>query len=248
MQLWYGVEKIGKTVLASKFPSTLFLFFESGGKALTLMQELMPDWVTFRKAVKKLTTTKHPFKNVVIDTADIAYDRCLEQVCIEMAIDHPSDEEYGKAWGAVKQEFNRQVLALNNSGLGVICVAHQAVKSLKSRSRSDEHHRIQPLMSKQALAVIEPMVDIYAYFHFDADGKRQIQIVGDELVAAGHRLGDELGRFKYPDGSSIHQIPMGKNGDEAYRNFVAAFENKLGTTGSRRVTKKKASKKKASRR
>ena len=99
-------------------------------------------------------------------------------------------------------------------------------------------------MSKQALAVIEPMVDIYAYFHFDAQGNRQIQIVGDELIAAGHRLGDELGRFQYTDGSHIHEIPMGKNGDTAYVNFIDAFNNELGSGGKKKVTKKKVTKKK----
>lgn len=254
MMLWYGVEKVGKTVLASKFPGSLFLFFEQGGKALNLFSMLMRDWVEFRKTVKLLTTTKHEYKNIVIDTGDIAYDRCLQQVCIEMAIDHPSDEEYGKGWGAVKAEFNKQILELNNSGLGIVILSHQTIKSIKSRRGSDEHHRIQPSLSKQALSVIEPMVDVYAYMHFDSQGNRQIQMVGDELIAAGHRLGDELGRFKYADGSPILQIPMGANGDEAYKNFVDAFNNELGSVGGKKrvtkkkVTKKKVTKKKASRR
>lgn len=247
MQLWYGVEKVGKTVLASKFPNTLFLFFEEGGKALNLYSMLMTDWRVFRKSVELLVSGKHKYKNVVIDTGNLAYDACMDQVCIELAIDHPSDEDYGKGWGAVKKEFNKQILALNNSGLGVIILAHQQTKEIRGRRSSQEHHRIQPDMSKQALGVIEAMVDIYAYMHFDEQGNRQIQIVGDELIAAGHRLGDELGKFKYADGSPILQIPMGRNGDEAYKNFTDAFDNKLGSTTKRRTTKKKVSKKKARR-
>lgn len=243
MQLWYGRVKIGKTALAKQFPNTLFLFFEEGGKALYTRSMLMTDWLTFRKTVKLLTTTKHSYQNVVIDTGEIAYERCLEWVCAKMAIDHPSDEEYGKGWQAVKKEFNMQVLALNNSGLGIIVNSHE--KIVKVQGRRDEISRIQPSLSTQALSVIEAMVDVFAYLRYDDDGNRVIQIVGDEIISAGHRLGDDANRFKYADGSPIEMIPMGKSAAEAYTNLVAAFNNELDT--KKKVTKKKTSKKKAKR-
>ena len=245
MQLWYGRVKIGKTVLAKQFPNTLFLFFEEGGKGLKLRSMLMNDWVKFRKTVKLLTTTKHSYQNVVIDTGEIAYERCLEWVCEKMAIDHPSDEEYGKGWQAVKKEFNLQVLELNNSGLGIIVNSHE--KIIKVQGRRDDISRIQPSLSAQALSVIEAMVDVFAYFRYDDDGNRVIQIVGDEIVSAGHRLGDDANRFKYADGSPIHTIPMGKNAGEAYKNMISAFNNELGTMRHvhSKKAKKKTSKKKA---
>lgn len=247
MQLWYGRVKIGKTVLAKQFPNTLFLFFEEGGKGLKLRSMLMNDWIKFRKTVKLLTTTKHSYQNVVIDTGEIAYERCLEWVCEKMAIDHPSDEEYGKGWQAVKKEFNNQVLELNNSGLGIIVNSHE--KIIKVQGRRDEVSRIQPSLSTQALSVIEAMVDVFAYFRYDDDGNRVIQIVGDEIVSAGHRLGDDANRFKYADGSPISMIPMGRNAQEAYVNLIAAFNNKLGTNSvGKKKAKKKTSKRKATKR
>lgn len=248
MQLWYGRVKIGKTVLAKQFPNTLFLFFEEGGKGLKLRSMLMNDWSKFRKTVKLLSTTKHSYQNVVIDTGEIAYERCLEWVCEKMAIQHPSDEEYGKGWQAVKKEFNNQVLTLNNSGLGIIVNSHE--KIIKVQGRRDEVSRIQPSLSTQALAVVEAMVDVFAYFRYDDDGNRVIQIVGDEIVSAGHRLGDDANRFKYSDGSPISMIPMGKNAGEAYKNLIAAFNNELGTISHvhSKKAKKKTSKRKATKR
>ncbi len=246
MQLWYGRVKIGKTALAKQFPNTLFLFFEEGGKALSLREMLMLDWMFFQKTVRLLTKgKKHSYQNIVIDTGELAYDACMSHECSRMAIDHPgSEDDYGASWTAVKKEFNKQVLLLNNSGMGVIVNSHEKIIGVKSR-KGTEVSRIQPSLSGQALSVIEAMVDVFAYFHFDDDGNRVIQIEGDEIISAGHRLGDDANRFKYPDGSGIERIPMGKSAAEAYTNFVAAFNNELEPTGRKKLTKKK-SKKKAS--
>lgn len=247
LQLWYGVEKVGKTAVASRFPDALFLMFEPGGKAVKIKQLACPDWITFKKIVKAVIESDL-YSNVIMDTGDIAYDRCLEYVCTKLAIDHPSDEDYGKGWTAVKQEFNKVILDLVNSGRGVIFLSHRKVVEIKTRKAGSEFNRIQPSLSKQAMNVIEPLVDIIAHFYFDEQGNRVIRIVGDELIAAGHRLGEDAGRFKYTDGTAIETIPMGKDADEAYANFVAAFDNKLtpsGIKGGKKTARRKVARRRS---
>jgi hypothetical protein len=74
------------------------------------------------------------------------------------------------------------------------------------------------------------MVDIWAHMEYDNKGNRRIQLTGSTELAAGHRL---EGRFVGAD-----SVPMGKSSKEAYRNFVAAFENKLSVAEPAKVVSK----------
>lgn len=231
--LLFGQEKIGKTSLASKFPGALFLFFEPGGKALSVYQRQVNSWTEFKAYLPLLVEEGHGFENVVIDTADIAYTLCSQYVCSKLGIDHPSELDYGKGWGAVREEFLSVMLEyhrLQNSGL--LFLSHDTEKEVKRRN-GDTSHRIIPTMAKQAREALEGLVDIIAYYYFDGD-ERYLNIQGDDLITAGSRLEHAFQKTKV--------IPMGKTADESYKNFIAAYDNEEVRVSS--VPKKKVVKKK----
>lgn len=219
--LIYGKKKIGKTSLASQFEDALFLFFEPGGKALRIYQERMNTWGKF-KAFVKLICKDERFKTIVVDTADIAYELCLEHVCWDMGIDHPADAGYGKGWNAVKREFTSEFNKLLNSGKGVIFISHQKDEKIEERS-GKTYDRKTSTLSGQAKEALEGVVDIWV--NYDYDGKnRVLTILGDDYTDAGHRMEEN---FLYTNGNRVREVSMGKNPKEAYQNFVDAFQNKL---------------------
>jgi hypothetical protein len=63
-----------------------------------------------------------------------------------------------------------------------------------------------------------------------------MQIVGDDHVAAGHRLEEN---FNYPDGTPIKYIPGGSSPQEAWDNLELAFANKLPKPDELPLRKKK---------
>lgn len=217
--LLYGERKIGKTSFCSEFDDTIFFFFEPGGKGLSTYQLEVPDWNTFIQAVKLLTQDKK-FKTVVIDTVDICYDRCLDFVCTREGIDHPSDVGYGKAWKQVDLEFKEQLNKLMLCGKGVVLVSHAQTSEFINR-RGNAYHKIVPTMSGQARKYIIGCADILAYYGYSKED-RYLIIAGEESMEAGHRL-DKY--FKTPAGERIRAIPMGNSQEEAYKNFVKAFNN-----------------------
>lgn len=219
--LLYGAKKIGKTSLASMFPDTFFLFCEPGGKGLSTYSRPVRDWNEFKGYVDLIAKDKK-FKTVVIDTSDYAYEYCMDYVCKKLVIDHPSDEGWGKGWKAVKKEFTLVLTKLLHSGKGVIFISHSREEEISKRS-GDKFHRTSNTMPGQAKELLEGIVDVWGFYTYE--GKRRVLLIeGDDYIDAGHRLEN---RFKYPDGSDIRSIPMGSSKEQAFKNFLDAFENKL---------------------
>lgn len=219
--LIYGAKKIGKTSLCAQFEDTLGFMTEPGGRAQSMFQVSCKSWSELR-GYTKLFIQDDRFKTGVVDTADIAYEMCLSYVCKKMVIDHPSDEGYGKGWNAVRKEFSSWVMELLGSGKGVIFLSHTKDSEFKTR-KGDSFNKIGASMAGQAADVIQGLVDIWGNYSYD--GKRRYLIIGgSEEVDAGSRV---EGHFLDVEGHPLDRIPMGENAKEAYRNFMAAFNNEL---------------------
>lgn len=222
VQLVYGEKKIGKTSMWSHTPGTFFMMCESGDKALSLFRRPVLKWEDF-KAYVYLLERDRKFTTVIVDPVDNAHVYCTRYVCKKMGIDHPSDENWGKGWSAVREEFTDQINRLTNSGKGVVFLSHATEREIKTRT-GVKYDKIVPTMSGSAREVLEGIVDIWAYYTYE-DGKRVLVIQGDDHIGAGHRLSER--HFRYPSGKRISTIPMGGSSKEAYQNFVAAFNNQL---------------------
>lgn len=231
--LLYGLPKIGKTTLAAQFPGAFFLMFEPGGKSLAIYQREVRNWDDFIQYVKLIESDTR-FKTVVLDTVDIAWKMCEDAVCRQMGISHPGDEDYGKGWARVADEFTKWISRLNKAGKGVIFISHAKEKQITRRSGASSD-RIVPTMAGGARRVIEPMADIFGYYEYGDDGEHQLRVRGDDLVTAGTRLTEH-----FKDIEDV--IPMGNSPQEAYRNFMRAFDNERGGANAaeaqKAVTKK----------
>ena len=196
--LVYGREKIGKTTLLSSFEDTMFITTEPGTKGLVIFEFLdrpVKDWSEVLQAVELLEKDKKRFKLIVIDTADRAYDMCMDWVCEQRNIEYPGKdddgkEDFGRSWRAVKQEFTDVIHRIIRTGRGVAFTSHMKETSLSSRSGL-KYDRIYPSMGNQARAIIEALVDLYFFADYvrDMEGntRRVLITEGDETIWAGHR-------------------------------------------------------------
>jgi hypothetical protein len=218
--LLFGEKKIGKTTLASMFDRAYFLSTEPGTKALAVFKSDIHDWRSFRAAVKALRKDR-TYRTTVVDTVDLAYKMCEKYVCDQLGIEHVSEADWGKGWAGVREEFESTLRDLIAApGKGTILISHAVEKEIKRRDGS-KYDRIQPTMANIARDISEAMVDIWAYFSYDGD-RRTLTIRGDDHITAGHRLQT---RFRYK-GKEVVTIDMGQSKEEAYRNFLLAFDNK----------------------
>lgn len=212
----YGREKIGKTSLAAQFPDACFLMFEPGAKSLEIYRIDINSWTEFVEAIKLLKASKK-FKTIVIDTVDIAFKYCSDYFCKKLAITHPSEEDWGKAYAMIKDEFQTWLSILSKLDRGIILLSHAQDREVKRLEGTFD--QANPTLSKQGRGVVEPMVDIWGYY-FYLNKERYLQIRGNEEVAAGCRLTENF--------IGINKISMGNSSREAYKNFISAFENKKG--------------------
>ncbi len=228
--LLYGREKIGKTTLAAQFPDAIFLMFEPGGKDLEIFQAPINTWQDFLGYLKLLKDEPDRFETIIIDTVDLCYKMAEDYACSKLAISHPSEEEWGKGWAAVKNEFRSAMLQLQNSGRGLILISHEDEREYKTR-KGGTSHRIAPSFPKGARQVLEPMVDLFVYYDYD-DEKRRLWIRGDDQITAGCRLSSHF--------VGVNKIEAGGSPKETYQAFIAAYETtESGTTAPKKVVKKK---------
>lgn len=215
--LLYGKPGIGKTTLAAQFDDPYFLMFEAGSKALSLYKDSIPTWKRFKKKILELEESDR-FKTVVMDTYARAYELCMEYVCEDMGIDHPTDAGYGKAWNAVDREFTSAMSRLSLSGRGTILICHATEKEIEQPDGSDKE-MITPDSTKQAMKFLDRAVDLAAYYYYGANEKRYIRIKGTENVYAKNRID---GHFE-----GLSKFNAGSDAKTAYKKFMLAFRNKL---------------------
>lgn len=207
--LMYGREKIGKTTFFSSFPRSIFFCTEPGSKALSVFELNaddggVKDWNIFREGVDLLCKQGiKRFNTVIIDTVDRAYDFCLDWVCKERGIEYPGvdvsgEQDYGKSWRAVRQEFLEQIHKLLRAGIGICFTSHAKEEAIKTKS-GERFTRIFPSMSNQARNVVEAIVDMFFYAEYFKDiqtqeVKRILITQGDDTIWAGCRV-DKIPRF-----------------------------------------------------
>lgn len=236
--LLYGLKKIGKTSMCQFFDRPFFMMLEPGAKAISVYQtvdeegkpRVVRTWAEFKEWVKLLEKDKR-FRIVIVDPVDKLYRLCEKAVCQKLAISHPSEEEWGKGWGAVREEFEEWVLGrLMNMGKGVIFISHAKEAEIKTRT-GEKYHTIISTMPSQAREAIEGVVDFWGYYAYDGKD-RVLTLGGDDHIDAGHRISKH---FRYTDGSRIREIRMGSSEKESYKNFVAAFRNELDPPAAKEV-------------
>ncbi len=224
--LFYGEPKVGKSTVAGTFPDALFFAFEPGTKGMEIY-EFNADgggcrnWEIARKGVSLLEKTDD-FQTVVFDTVERAYDMCLDWVCENRGIEYPGndafgEQDFGKSWRAVRQEFMDIIHRILFTGRGIIFTSHAKTAEHKVKSTGEKYTRIYPTMSNQARKTVEALVDFFFFADYirskDGNIERVFVTQGDETIWAGCRKGVA----PFPQ-----FVPM--YADDGYSTLLAAFQ------------------------
>src|SRR3972149_7647780 len=193
--LLYGPPKIGKTSLASAWPKALFLATEKGYEAHKVYKKDITSWNLFKDIVDVVVAGDHEFKTIVIDTADILFKLCNDAMCQELDIVHVSDEDWGKGYDIVANEFEGIINKLFMSDYGLILISHTKIQDLTSRT--GKLSKTTPTLSNQARRIIIPKVSVIGLMKLKmvkvSDDKyiekRIISFVPSEIEEAGDRDG-----------------------------------------------------------
>lgn len=187
----YGPEGIGKTTFGSQAEDPFFIATEAGQKFVDVKVEPSEDWDKFREIVAAIDGMT--YGTVVIDTTENAFDQCQLWVCDKLGIDHPSDEDFGKGYQAVRVEFYQQINRLALGDRRLLLISHEQTRDIKGRVVKTQ--KVVPSLTNTARRVVLPMVDIIGHCGFKLDrtgeptSKRIIEFEPSELTEAKDRTG-----------------------------------------------------------
>ena len=163
----YGAPKTGKTTLAVQMEKSLLLAFEPGYHALPgVMAQDVTSWAEMRQVYRDLKKpeVKEMFKTVIIDTIDIAADRCKKYICNQNDIEDLGELGYGKGWTKFKDEFNEIFRGLTQLGYAVVFLGHDKEATIDNPDGT-QSRIVRPALSASSREVIAGMADIYGYAH-----------------------------------------------------------------------------------
>lgn len=193
----YGGHGIGKSTLASQFPTPIFISTEDGLDSLDVTSfpraTVIGDVV---ESIKTLLKEEHKFKTVVVDTLD-----WLIEPLITNSVNTQYDEKqqaYGKGSMYVAEEFREILQGLDalrmKKGMNVVLIAHAAVVKFED-PRSDPYDRYQPKLPKACNALMQEWVDVLAFAAFKVIIKKSDAKGFDTARTRGTTTGERLLHF-----------------------------------------------------
>ena len=177
----YGAPKCGKTTLAVQMEKALLVAFEPGYHALPgVMAQDITSWAELKQLYRQLKDPRvqEMYRCVIIDTIDIAADRCKKYICNQNGIEDLGDLGYGKGWTKFKEEFNEVFRGLTQLGYAVFFIGHDKPESIDNPDGT-KTLKIRPALSNSTKTVIAGMADIYGYAHQKAAGEMSVLTLRD---------------------------------------------------------------------
>lgn len=193
----YGTHGIGKSTLASLFPSPIFISTEDGLNSLDVTSfPRAQDLSDVVNNIKTLIKEEHDFKTVVVDSVD-----WLIEPLIVNNVNAQYDEKaqaYGKGSMYVAEEFREILQGLETlttkRGMNVVLIAHSAVVKFED-PRTDPYDRYQPRLPKACNALLQEWVDVLAFAAFKVIIKKSEAKGFDTAKVRGTTNGERLLHF-----------------------------------------------------
>ncbi|MFM1525242.1 MULTISPECIES: ATP-binding protein [Helcococcus] len=176
----YGVEGIGKSSLASKFPDALFIDLEGSTNNMNVRRiETPSSWSIFLQQLEWLKKEK-PCKTVVIDTADFLEEYlCKPHVVSTIPngkngfVKNIEDYGYGAGykhladvWG---KDFLNRASDLVNAGLNVVILAHATQRKVDLPDEMNSYDRYELKLEKKTSSLTKEWADLLLFLNFKTD-------------------------------------------------------------------------------
>lgn len=157
-------------------PGALLLAFEAGYNALPgVIPQDITSWVQMKEVYRELKKpeVKERFKAIIIDTIDLAADKCKKYICNQNGIEDLGELGYGRGWSKFKDEFNDVFRGLTQLGYAVFFIGHDK-EQLLDKPDGTQERIIRPALSNSTREVIAGMADIFAYAHQKNPGEMSV--------------------------------------------------------------------------
>jgi AAA domain len=171
--LIYGQEGIGKTTLAARFPSPVFLLTEDGiprGIEVASVGGLLEDFPSVRSALVTLASEPHEFQTVVVDALDSLEGLIWRDVCSQQGWASIETPGYGKGYVAADGWWRDLLAGLDylrrKRGMLVVLVALSAIETIND-PRASSYTAYQLRLHKRARGLVQAWADAIGFLASD---------------------------------------------------------------------------------
>lgn len=210
----YGVEGIGKSTFASKFPDPLFFDLDKGTARLNVKRVTdIQSWPQLMQSVEEVWKNPGLCRTLVIDTADAAERLCISHICAKKEKSGIEDFSYGSGYSYLVEEFARFLLHLETcvtQGINVVILAHAVLKTITMPEEMGQYDHWELKLSTKTTNKVAPLVKEWADMLFFAnyetilveDGKlkKKKAMGGKRMMWTSHTtFADAKNRFGLPE-------------------------------------------------
>ena len=210
----YGVEGIGKTTFAARFPDPLFIDTENGTAQMDVKRLPRPDaWVELLSEVEWVYNHPDCCKTLVLDTADWAERLCIEAVCVQHQVDGIEAFSYGKGYVYAQEEFGRlldKLELVRKLGIHIVIVAHAMMRKFEQPEETGAYDRWELKLSKKIAPMVREWVDALIFVNYKVlvvnvdgkgatKGKNKVQGGKRVMYMTHHACWDAKNRFGWPE-------------------------------------------------
>lgn len=204
----YGVEGIGKSTFASKFPNPVFIDTEGSTANMSVNRldkpsswQMLIDEVSYVKQTKICST-------LIIDTGDWAETLANQHIIARNGITSIEDLGYGKGYTMVKEEFGKLLNLLSeltDAGINVVVTAHAELKKKEEPDQMGAYDRYQLKLSRQCAPLLKEWSDMVLFANYETT------IVTDSKTKSKKATGGQRVMFTthHPawDAKNRHNLP-----------------------------------------
>lgn len=180
----YGVEGIGKSYFASKFPNPVFIDTEGSTKHMDVARLPNPSsWTMLLEEVKYIKNNPIVCDTLIIDTVDWAEQLCMAELCAKSNKTGIEDFGYGKGYTYLAEEFGRLLNALNELieyGVNVCLVAHATMRKFEQPDEMGAYDRWEMKLQKKVYPLVKEWADMVLFANYktyvvDVEGTKKAQ-------------------------------------------------------------------------
>lgn len=207
--VFYGPEGIGKSTLASRLPSPVFIDTEGSTAHMILCRYPKPkDWSELMEMVEDAGKLK--IKTLVIDTLDWADILCTRSLCKEKKWDSIEAAGYGKGYVMLGEKFAELLAKLSelaDKGINVVFCAHAQLRKIEKPEETGAYDHWELKCSKKVAPLVKEWADMVLFCNYDTmiiHGNNPMEanrITGNKRVMYANHAPtfDAKNRFGLPD-------------------------------------------------
>ena len=166
----YGTEGVGKSTLASQFPSPLFLDIEGGTAQMDVRRIEKPaTWSDLVAVVNEVAQNPGICETLVLDTADYAEGMCVQSILKKYNQKSIEFFGYGKGYTYIGEEWQKLMDAFNNviaAGMNVTVIAHAKQRKIEQPDQIGAYDHWEMKLSRQVGPLLKEWADLLLFLNY----------------------------------------------------------------------------------